>query len=456
MNVVLTLLASSAVALQSAQIPAPPQAKPVAIVHATVHPVTAGGPATITDGHVLFVDGKITSVGPGLPASLPAGTRVLDGTGLHVAPGFLIAPTQLGLVETLATVTTDDRSEYGTVRPEAVAAVAINPDTDLFPVARAAGILHALVVPTGGLVAGQPSLVRLDGWTNENLTVVKEAGVAVNWPLMEPVIAWWTRKPAEDQQKKIKQDLDTLEKFALESKAWLDRADAFPDTPHDLRFAAMRGVTRDRQPLFISCGSAGQIEAALAWADRHGYRPVIVGGAGIGESIPALQRSKAAVLLNGIHRLPARDSDIYDEPYALPARLEAAGVPFAIATGDEPAHDRNLPHHAGTAAAFGLSKEAALRSITRSPAEICGVGDRLGSLEPGKSASIIVTTGDPLEITSDVLAAFIDGRDVDLGSRHKRLFAKYREKYRQLGLLPEPPPAREVPEAGRDAEPEGD
>jgi hypothetical protein len=311
-----------------------------------------------------------------------------------------------------------------------VAAIAINPDTDLFPVARAAGILHALVLPTGGLVGGQPSVVRLDGWTNENLTVVKEAGVAVNWPLMEPVIAWWTRKPAEEQQKKIKQDLDTLEKFAIESKAWLDRADALPGTPHDLRFASMRGVTRDAKPVFISCGSAGQIEAALAWASRHGYRPVIVGGPGIAESIPSLQRAKAAVLLNGIHRLPARDSESYDEPYALPARL-----------------DRNLPHHAGTAAAFGLSKEAALRSITRSPAEICGVGDRLGSLEPGKSASLIVTTGDPLEITSDVLAAFIDGREVDLGSRHKRLFAKYREKYRQLGLLPPALPDRTLPEA---------
>jgi hypothetical protein len=447
MSAFLAVVASAALAGQSAQIPAPTQATPVALIHATVHPVVANGPATIPDGHVLFVEGRITSVGPGVPAVLPAGTRVLDATGLHVAPGFFIAPTQIGLVETLATVTTDDRSEFGTVHPEAVATVAINPDTDLFPVARAAGILHALVVPTGGLVSGQPSVVRLDGWTNENLTVVKEAGVAVNWPLMEPVIAWWTRKPAEDQQKRIKQDLDTLEKFALESKAWLDRADAFPDTPHDLRFAAMRGVTREAKPVFISCGSAGQIEAALAWASRHGYRPVIVGGPGVAESIPALQRAKAAVLLNGIHRLPARDSDVYDEPYALPARLEAAGVPFAIATGDEPAHDRNLPHHAGTAAAFGLSKEAALRSITRSPAEICGVGDRLGSLEPGKSASIIVTTGDPLEITSDVLAAFLDGREVDLGSRHKRLFAKYREKYRQLGLLPPPPAVRTVPEA---------
>ena len=413
-----TSLAGATMALQSAQVPAPPQSRPVAIVHATVHPVAEGGPATIADGHVLLVDGRIASVGPGLPASLPPDTRVLDATGLHVAPGFLVAPTQLGLVETLATVTTDDRTEYGTIRPEAVAAVAINPDTDLFPVARAAGILHALVVPTGGLIAGQPSLVRLDGWTNENLTVVKEAGVAVDWPLMEPVLAWWTRKPAEEQQKKIKQDLDALEKFALESKAWLDRADASPATPHDLRFSAMRGVTRDGRPVFLSCGSAGQIEAALAWASRHGYRPVIVGGPGVAASIPALQRAKAAVLLNGIHRLPARDSDIYDEPYALPARLEAAGIPFAIATGDEPAHERNLPHHAGTAAAFGLSKEAALRSITRSPAEICGVGDRLGSLEPGKSASLIVTTGDPLEITSDVLAAFIDGREVDLGSRH--------------------------------------
>jgi len=436
----LALLASALAAAQSAQVPAPPQSRPIAIVGATVHPVAADGPATIADGHVLFVDGRITSVGPGRPAALPPDTQVIDATGLHVTPGLFASASQLGLVETLATVTTDDRSEFGPIRPEAVAVVAINPDTDLFPVARSAGILHALVMPTGGLVAGQPSVVRLDGWTNEDLAVVREAGLVVNWPLMEPVVAWWSRRPAEEQQKRIRQELDGLERLAEDAKAYLDRLDAAgpddPPVPHDLKLAAMRGAFRDGKPTFISCGSAAQAEAALAWAARHGLRPVIVGGSGLGEAIPALRRAGAPVIVRGTHRLPGRAYDRYDDPYTLPARLAEAGIPFAIASGAEPAHERNLPHHAGTAGAFGLSPADALRSITRSPAEIAGVGDRLGSLEPGKSASLIVTTGDPLEITSDVLVAFIDGRRIDLANRQTRLLAKYREKYRQLGLLP--------------------
>jgi imidazolonepropionase-like amidohydrolase len=442
------LVACAAVAhavAQSTQIPAPPQATPIAILHATVHTAAAEGPATIADGFVVFDAGRILAVGSGTPASLPAGTVTYDGTGLHVSPGFVALMTGMGLVETLAVPVTDDRTETGRLRSEVVAATAINPDTDLFPVARAAGVLLSLTVPSGGLVSGRASALRLDGWTPETIAIDPDVGVVVQWPLVEPVEAWWTRTGFEEQRKRIREDLAAIERFFDDGAAYCKRPAALRDGPVDQRFEGLRGLFEGGDPVYVTVGSVGQIESALAWAKRRGVRPILVGGPGVEEAIPLLQAEKVAVIVTGTHRLPGRSYDRHDEPFALPAKLEAAGIPFAIASADEPAHERNLPHHAGTAAAFGLSPEAALRSITRSAAELAGIGDRYGSIAPGKSATLFVSTGDPLEITSDVLLAFIDGRGIDLGSRQTRLLEKYRAKYRQLGApLPERP-ARTVP-----------
>jgi imidazolonepropionase-like amidohydrolase len=425
---------------QANEVPAPPQDRPIAIVHATIHTAAAKGPSVIEDGHVLFEGGRIVSIGPGLPKDLAANARTYDARGLHVAPGFIATMTQIGLVEILSVRSTDDRDEAGDLSPEAIAALAINPDTDLFPVARAGGVLLALTTPIGGLVSGRASALRLDGWTPEQIAIDPDVGVVVQWPLVDPVFAWWTKKPADEQTTKIRKDLATIDRFFTDAAAYLDRVDAAAGAPdaaaieRDQRFEALRGVYRGKDPVYITAGSSGQIASAVAWAKRRGLRPVIVGGRGIEASIPLLKEHAVDVILSGTHRLPGHAYDSYEEPYALPAKLRDAGIRFAIATADEPAHERNLPHHAGTAAAFGLTPHEALVSITRSAAELSGIGDHYGSLEEGKSATLIVTTGDPLEITSDVVLAFIDGRTIDLGSRQTRLLEKYREKYRQLGI----------------------
>jgi imidazolonepropionase-like amidohydrolase len=444
----LAALLAGTLVTQSAQVPAPKQSQPIAILNATVHTVAREGPQTIDRGYVLFTDGAITAVGAGDPPALPADVRTYDARGLHVSPGFMASMTQLGLVEILSVESTDDRAEFGSIHPEAVAATAINPDSDLLPVARAAGILLSMTAPTGGLISGRPSVLRLDGWTSEQLTVDREVGVVVNWPLTEPVFAWWTRKPADEQAKSIKKDLESIDRFFTDAAAYLNRVDAFAETPRDQRFEApsdqrfeaMRWALKPapgarRDPVFITCGSASQIEAAVAWSLRRGVTPVIVGGRGVEASIPLLKRHDIGVILAGTYRLPGSSDASYDEPYALPAKLQAAGIRFAISTADEPAHERGLPHAAGIAAAFGLTPEQALTAITRSPAELYGIDGTYGSIANGKSATLIVTTGDPLEITSDVVLAFIDGRTIDLGSRQKRLHEKYTEKYRQLGTI---------------------
>lgn len=429
-----SLLVSAPCLAQSAQIPAPPQEKPIAILNATVHPVS-GEP--IEHGYVLFDKGVITAVGDARVVRLSSDVEMIDGGGMHVYPGLISAFSSMGLVETLQVAATDDRAEFGRVHPEVRACVAVNPDSDLIPVARAAGVLTVLVAPSGGVVAGRPSLMRMDGWTWESMTIDAASGVLVNWPLTEPITAWWNETPEEEQRKQIKEDLEAIDRIFDEAVAYLASRDAHPDQPADLRFEAMRDVLAARKPVFISAANASQIESAVAWAIRRKLTPIIVGGFDADQVAPLLKAHDVPVIVNGIHRLPSRRHDAYDAAYTLPKRLREAGIRFCIAGGDEPAHERNLAHHAATSAAYGLTKEEALKAITLWPAEILGAGASLGSLEPGKSATLMITTGDPLDLRTDVLVAYIDGRTIDLGNRQKRLNEKYREKYRQLGLLKE-------------------
>jgi len=171
--------------------------------------------------------------------------------------------------------------------------------------------------------------------------------------------------------------------------------------------------------------------SAVLWATGRGLRPVIVGGRDAAACASLLRERKVPVIVDGVHRLPARDDQAYDETFTLPARLEAGGVRFCIATGADFSQDRNLPYHAATAAAFGLDPQRALAAITRDAAEILGVGDRLGSLAAGLDATLFVTDGDPFELTTRVERAFVQGRQIDLRNKQTELANKYRERYRQ-------------------------
>ena len=416
---------------QSRQIPAPPQSKPVILEHADIHTVTEG---VIEGGYIIMNQGKIVEIGKRNPPQLINADH-FDATGLHVYPGLIAASARLGLVETGAVPVTHDHNEMGQTTPEVRAAVAINPDTDLIPVARSAGILTALTQPDGGLVAGRAALIRMDGWTWENMTINDDAGLIVAWPRTEPITAWWMEKSEEDQRKEIKENLDRVEKFFDEAEAYVTAKKHDPTLAPDLRFEAMRPYVTGEKPIFVGANSGGQIEAAVAWAVRRGYTIIITGGHEADQVLPLLKEHNIPVIIGNVHRLPGHRDDDYNRPYRLPLILHEAGVRYCIAMAGEAGSARDLPHHAGVAAAHGLPKEEALKSITIHAAEILGVGDQLGSLEKGKQGTIIVTTGDPLEITTDVVMAFIDGRKIDLGNRQRSLYKKYKEKYRQLGIL---------------------
>jgi len=411
---------------QSDIVPSKPQSRPVAIINAVVHTASAESPV-IENGHVLFDGGRIMSVGPGAPA-LPDGCEVVDAKGMHVSPGFVALPSSLGLVETLQVEVTDDRSEVGDLRPEVTPAVAINPDSDLLAVARAAGILISVSVPDGGLVSGSASAIRLDGWTPEELTIDPSVGLVMTWPMVEPARSLVSRRSPEDQRRRALEDVGRIGKFFDEMQAILAARSADPTVAHDQRAEAMRDVLSAKDPVFVQVGSAAQIESAVAWFRSRGMRCIIVGGDGIETAIPFLAAEKVPVVLTGVHRIPGSRHERSDAAYTLPKKLADAGIEFSIATGDEPAHTRNLPHHAATAAAFGLDREAALRAITATPCRLAGLDTRYGTIAPLRSATIIMTAGHPLELTSDVAAAWIDGERLDLASHQSQMKAKYDRK----------------------------
>ncbi len=413
----------------SDELPAPAQSQPVVLRGATIHPVS--GPE-IPAGEIIFEHGKITGIGRDLP--VPDGAKIIDVTGKHIYPGLISAHTVLGLTEVQSVRGSSDVTEVGAVNPNARAQVAINPDSELLPVARANGILTALAVPktADGLISGISTLIHLDGWTWESMTVKADVGLHVFWPDLR--IDRDPRYPQtpEEQQKQIDARQRHLQDTFDSARAYQKGLEAGGNELADVRLAAMLPVLKGDMPVFVHAADVRQIEAAVRWAASERLKLVIVGGQDAWRVTDLLKQHDVPVIVSPVNALPLRRWEAYDTAYANAGKLQAAGVRFCIANDGsdfEAAHDRNLPYQAAQAAAHGLPRDEALKSVTLYPAQILGVGDRLGSLEVGKDATLIVTTGDPLEIMTQVEAAYIDGRPVDLSNRQTRLYDKYKHKY---------------------------
>jgi imidazolonepropionase-like amidohydrolase len=439
------LLASAGTSLgQDLTVKAPPQRGPIAIVNAQIHPIS--GPR-IERGYVVFEDGRITDVGEG-DYTVSDEVLVLDVEGRHVYPGLIGGNTQVGLAEIAAVRASNDHREVGGITPEVRAAVAVNPDSTLIPVTRTNGVLTVCTFPTGGRIPGRASVMQLEGWTWEEMAVKPDAGLVIEWPSMRPVSAWWMDRSESEQTEDARRAHAAIEDAFAVAEAYLRTRDADPSHPIDLRWEAMRGsLGKDsggagaiessahpagQLPVFISANEVEQIVAAVTWGVKRGLKVVIVGGRDAELAADLLKRHDVPVMVNGTHTFPKRSDSAYDDAFTLPARLHAAGVRFSIASADRTAHERNLPYNAATAVAYGLDHDQALRSITLSAAELLGVGAELGSLDVGKRATLIVTSGDPLEIRTNVELAFIEGRQIDLSNKQTHLAEKYREKYRQM------------------------
>ena len=399
----------------------------IALVGGTVHPISS---PDITRGAVVFQNGKIVAVGVGV--AIPAGARVVDVTGKHVYPSLFPAATQLGLVEISAARATVDTTEIGEINPQARADFAMNFDSELLPVTRSAGVLIAGVTPIGGIVSGSAAAMKLEGWTREDATLKAPAAITIFWPDLRLDRSPTARDSVRLQEKKRDEAVQKLKDVFAEARAYAiaRAAEVKPGVPRhdsDPRLEALVPAIERKIPVLAVANTLSQIRAALAWAKEENLSLVIGGGADAWRAAQDLARAGVPVILDTVLSLPARGDEPYDAPFSTAGLLAAAGVRVAINEGDA-SFVRNLAQHAATATAHGLAKEKALEAITLEPARILGVADRVGSLEPGKDATLFVSDGDVMDLRSTVIAAYLDGRPLDLSDRHKRLYERYKNR----------------------------
>jgi imidazolonepropionase-like amidohydrolase len=410
---------------------------PAVVVIKDARIVTVSGPV-IEKGSVVIEGEKIAAVGAGL--SVPAGATVIEGTGKTVYPGLIDGLTTLGLVEIQSVTGSVDTTEVGDVNPQAKAWVALNPHSEQIAVARANGVTAALVAPLGGLVSGQSALIRLAGSTPDALTVRTPVALHVVYPSGRPPADPARSEEPEpktfeerekDKKRNQEKALSRLRNLLEEAKAYgaaqdAARAGRIEAPKPDLGREALVPFARGIAPLVVRANDEDDIRGAVRFAEERGLKLIVAGGLEAWRCADLLKAKGVSVLLK-VDRLPDRESDPYDAPYANPERLRAAGVRFAIVSDDADA-SRNLPYEAAMAHAYGLPAPDAVRAITLSPAELFGVADSLGSIDRGKAATLVVATGDVLDHRTVVTHVFIDGVAQSLETRHTRLFREFKDR----------------------------
>jgi imidazolonepropionase-like amidohydrolase len=410
------------------QVPGPPQKQPVALTNATIHPVS--GP-TIEKGTLVFDGGKITALGK--DASPTADAEIIDLAGKHVYPGLFEPLNDIGLVEINSIRATIDAQEIGQLNPNVRAVVAVNPDSEIIPTTRSNGVLITLAAPYGGLMSGRSGVIQLDGWTWEEMAIKTDVALHIQWPQAAGGGRRGRGGGEEPTTPRPEQGVEQLRQALSDARAYLSARKADSNFPRDARWESLADVLAGELPIIAQADDLRQITAAVAFAEREKLKLIISGGYDAPQCAALLKKQDIPVIVGGTYRLPRRRGDSYDTAYALPAALSKAGIRFCISARARfgASQARNLPYHAAAAVAFGLTPDEALKAITLYPAQILGVAHRVGSLEKGKDATLFVSDGDVLDTPTQVTAAWIQGRKVDLNDRHKTLYHKYEEKYQQ-------------------------
>jgi imidazolonepropionase-like amidohydrolase len=402
------------------------------------HVVTVSG-ADIPNGIVVISGGKITAVGATVP--VPSGAKIIDATGLMVYPGMIETGSSVGLSEIpQGAASTVDISEVGSFNPNAQAFFGIDPHSAHVGVARVVGITTVVSRPTGGIISGQAALINLAGDTPPKMSVEPRVALVVQLPRSGFGGRGFVRAPALQHGKnahanRVRQaQLDSLRGLLRDAAAYEKAQAAYakdkslPRPAHDVVLASLIPALDGTMPVIFTADRANDIRDAVNFAEEMHLKPIIMGGAEAPAVAPFLKQHNVPVVVTAVMSLPSREDDPYDVNYTIPAKLAAAGVTFAISTGNPGSEIRTLPYNAGMAAAHGLSKTDALKAVTLWPAQIFGVGDRMGSIEAGKMANIVVTTGDMLEAKTDTKYLFIDGRQVPLDNKHTELNALFKDR----------------------------
>jgi imidazolonepropionase-like amidohydrolase len=393
--------------------------------------VTVSGP-DIERGTVVIRDGKIEAVGANV--SVPAGAQSIDGSGLSVYPGMIDAGTNMGLVEVPQGANgTVDLSEVGELNPNAKAIIAVNPHSAHIAVTRVEGITNTLTAPTGGLISGQAALINLLGTAPKEMAVVPQVALVINYPRIgggggggfggfqqQPANLTETLQANERQVDQIRKMLRDAEAYGRAQDAYA-KDKSLPRPDRNVVLEPLVPYVRGEQPVIFRADREAEIRGAIRFAEEMKLKPIILGGDDAWKVVNLLKEKNVPVILTGIFSLPSREDDAYDSLYENAAKLQQGGVRFCISTGDAGPEVRNLAQYAGMAAAYGLSKADAVKAVTLYPAQILNVADRLGSIEVGKMANLVVTDGDLLEIRTRIRYLLIDGRSVVLTSRHTEL-----------------------------------
>lgn len=400
--------------------PAPKQSQAIAITGATIH---IGNGSVIENGTIVFDKGKIVSVSAG--TAVQSGATEIKANGKHVYPGFIAPITNLGLTEFESVKATLDFNEIGNLNPHIRSLVAYNTDSKVPATLRSNGVLMAQITPQGGTIAGSSSVVQLDAWNWEDAAIRTDDAIHMNWPTIPR--GRFGRMAMSEEAMRERRDaaLADLEAFFAEARAY---AEGKP-TVTNPRLAAMKRVFDGSEKLFISADNQKDIVSAVNFAKKQGITPVIVGGDEAYLITDFLKENNVSVVIKQPHALPNSVDDDVNMPYKNGALLANAGVPIVISI-EGYWQQRNLPFMAGTVSAWGLDKEKALQAITLNTARILGIEKTVGSLEVGKDATLFISSGDALNMTTiNVENAFIQGRNISLDNLHKQLNKKFSEKY---------------------------
>lgn len=404
-------------------VPAADQSEPIAITGAVIH---IGNGMIVNDGIITFDRGLITAVGVAGGGINLVNHALIDVEGRHVYPGFVLPNSTLGLIEVNSVRATSDVLEEGDINASVRSAIAYNTDSEIIPANRFNGILTAQVAPQGGLISGSSTVFKLDGWNWEDAMLAKDVGLHLHWPSY-----------VQRQRNSETGLFETVDNENYEGQTQLlhslfQDAQAYSGQLLNLNLLAMQPLFNGVTKLFIHADEAKQIISAIRFARSYGIQDIVlVGGADALSVKDFLLAQNVPVIYERIHELPQREWQDVDMPFKTPFLLHDAGIKVGIGGGATSIdRQRNLPFFAGTAAAYGLNRETALAMITSVNAEILGVADRVGTLEVGKDATLFISEGDALDMrTSQVLGAYIQGRDIDLYGTQQQLYERFRVKY---------------------------
>lgn len=423
----------------NAQRPDPVQAQSqrILIMNGTAH---IGNGKVIENSAIGFENGKLTLVADATVIRLDKSKfdKVIDAQGKHIYPGLIECNSTLGLTEIDMVRSTVDNFEVGEMNPNVRSIIAYNSDSRIIPTVRSNGVLLAQIVPSGGTISGQSSVVQLDAWNWEDAAYKTDEGIHLNWPRMY-IFKGGNAEPEDVQRTRIQKQLNDLQLYFDEAKSYSLTSASTPasmlgansklTTDQNLKFEAMRGLFNKSKTLYVHCDYVKEMIGAVSLAEKFGIRLVIVGGGDSYRITDLLKANNVAVVLGRTHSLPPREDDDVDLQYKLPAILSAAGINYTVSM-DGSWQGRNLAFNAGTSAAYGLSKEDALKSITLNAAKILGIDSTTGSLESGKDATLIISSGDVLDMKSNhVESAFINGREISTDNFQKQLNQTYKTKY---------------------------